>query len=142
MENQHHHKIPILPGSHNGKNRRSAGTCLRIMKFGGTSLADAASISKVTDLIETASQAGNLVVVVSAMSGVTNKLIEAAKLAETGRQRDFGNILEELRHQHESAIYALIHSVSQRDLLIRHMKNLLGEANRLCQGTMLLRELT
>ncbi|MGC2478231.1 MAG: hypothetical protein WA423_00315, partial [Candidatus Sulfotelmatobacter sp.] len=50
---------------------------LRIMKFGGTSVGDASSIKKVVDIIRDASRESDLVMVVSAMSGVTNQLIDA-----------------------------------------------------------------
>ena len=59
---------------------------LRIMKFGGTSVGDGASIQKVVDIIRGASHDCDLVVVVSAMSGVTNQLIEAATQAQAGNR--------------------------------------------------------
>ena len=57
---------------------------LRIMKFGGTSVGDASSIRKVVDIIRDASCESDLVVVVSAMSGVTNQLIDAATQSALG----------------------------------------------------------
>jgi len=57
---------------------------LRVMKFGGTSVGDAACIQRVAKIVSDASREGPVVVVVSAMSGVTNKLIEAATRSEAG----------------------------------------------------------
>ena len=55
------------------------------MKFGGTSVGDASCIARVAQIVKDASREGPVVVVVSAMSGVTNRLIEAAKKSESGR---------------------------------------------------------
>ena len=50
---------------------------LRVMKFGGTSVGDASCIQRVVDIVRAAARESDVVVVVSAMSGVTNKLVEA-----------------------------------------------------------------
>jgi len=55
---------------------------LQVMKFGGTSVGDAACIARVCEIVKEASSEHSLLVVVSAMSGVTNRLIEAATRAE------------------------------------------------------------
>ena len=56
-----------------------------IMKFGGTSVADAAAISGAVRLVRSAVASGDpAVVVVSAMSGVTDELLRACELARTG----------------------------------------------------------
>ena len=51
---------------------------LRVMKFGGTSVGDASCIARVAQIVRDASRDSSVVAVVSAMSGVTNRLIEAA----------------------------------------------------------------
>jgi len=112
------------------------------MKFGGTSVGDASAIRKVVDIIRGASRDGDLVVVVSAMSGVTNQLIEAATQAQAGNRQSVEMILEQLRQRHGAVVSALIHSVSARTQVNRHMEQIFREGERLCQGTALLRELT
>jgi aspartokinase len=67
------------------------------MKFGGTSVGDASCIGRVVEIIRAVSGEGELLVVVSAMSGVTNKLIEAATLSEQGDREAVDAIREELR---------------------------------------------
>src|SRR5580700_5180788 len=64
--------------------RTGANKTLRVMKFGGTSVGSALRIGKVAEIIEAAAQDSNVVVVVSAMSGVTNQLIEAATESQAG----------------------------------------------------------
>jgi aspartokinase len=54
------------------------------MKFGGTSVADASCISKVVEIIRSAARESNVVVVVSAMSGVTNRLPRFSRNCASG----------------------------------------------------------
>jgi bifunctional aspartokinase / homoserine dehydrogenase 1 len=112
------------------------------MKFGGTSVGDASCIERVVEIIRAASRESNVVVVVSAMSGVTNKLLDAATYSETGDHKQVATILEELRKQHNAVASALIHSATTRNQIDRKLQGIFQEANALCQGTSLLRELT
>ncbi len=112
------------------------------MKFGGTSVSDASCIGKVVDIIRAASRASDIVVVVSAMSGVTNKLVEAATQSEAGERKLVETILGELHKQHDVAASALIPSGTARNRIARRMQELLQEGDRLCLATMERRELT
>src|SRR5437867_232789 len=133
----------LLQGCHiQSQTWGNVGEPLRIMKFGGTSVGDASCIRKVVDIIRAASRASNLVVVVSAMSGVTNKLIEAAAQSEAGDWEAVSAIFAQLRRQHETAASALIHSAAERNCIDRKIREFFQEGERLCQGTMLLREVT
>src|SRR5437899_3608356 len=76
------------------------------------------------------------------MSGVTNRLIEAATLSEAGDRKAVAAIFEELRKRHGEAVNALIRSAQERDRLSRKLHELFQEGDCLCQGTILLRELT
>src|ERR1700704_4465926 len=66
---------------------RSRKKPLRVMKFGGTSVGDASCIGKVVEIIRAASRDSHIVVVVSAMSGVTSQLVEAAIQSEAGDRK-------------------------------------------------------
>lgn len=125
-----------------GHIRRSDSPSLRIMKFGGTSVGDAACIAKVTDIIRAGLRESNLVVVVSAMSGVTNKLVKAAVESERGNREAVQCIFSELREQHDAALASLIRSEANRNSISRQMNNLFQDCERLCEGTRLLGELT
>ena len=57
------------------------------MKFGGTSVGDAACIARAAQICAAAARESSVVVVVSAMSGVTNSLIEAATFSEAGESQ-------------------------------------------------------
>jgi aspartokinase/homoserine dehydrogenase 1 len=122
--------------------RHNSKKPVRVMKFGGTSVGDASCIAKVVEIIRAAARESQVVVVVSAMSGVTNKLVEAATQSATGRHAPSISIFEGIRRQHEAAIDVLIHSVAERARIDSTMQKLFEEGHRLCQGTSLLRELT
>ncbi|HSY93034.1 MAG TPA: aspartate kinase [Candidatus Binatus sp.] len=122
--------------------RRHAKKPVRVLKFGGTSVGNASSIAQVVEIIRTASRDSQVVVVVSAMSGVTNQLVEAARQSESGEYAAVAAIFESIRRQHEEAIHALVHSAAERSRMAGRMKMLLEEGDRFCQGTSLLGELT
>jgi bifunctional aspartokinase / homoserine dehydrogenase 1 len=115
---------------------------LRVVKFGGTSVGDAPRIRKVVEIVREAARESDLVVVVSAMSGVTNKLVEAAAHSEAGNREAVEMIFEELRERHRAVAGALIHSAPVRNRIHGEVEQVFQEGERLCQGTALLRELT
>jgi len=115
---------------------------LRVMKFGGTSVGNAASIVKTVEIIQAAARESNIAVVVSAMSGVTDRLLEAAALSESGDRERVALILEELRKQHEDVASELIPSTAERSRIAQKMREDFHEVDHLCQGTVLLRKLT
>lgn len=115
---------------------------LRIVKFGGTSVGDATRIRNVVEIIRESARDSDLVVVVSAMSGVTNKLIEAATKSEADNRDAAKAIFEELRRRHDAVAGALIHSIPLCDRIHCELEQIFQEGERLCQGTALLRELT
>lgn len=115
---------------------------LRVMKFGGTSVGDASCIQKVVDIVRTAVGHSHVVVVVSAMSGVTNKLVEAAKQSAAGNHRLVTAIFEELRQRHETAANLLIHSPEGRQSIDLKLAQIIQEGQAVCQQTILHQELT
>jgi bifunctional aspartokinase / homoserine dehydrogenase 1 len=117
-------------------------TRLQVMKFGGTSVGDASCILRAAQIIAKAAGENQCVAVVSAMSGVTNRLIAAAKNAESGRAEEASGILEALREQHETALMSLLPREDDRVSIRAQIARLLAEGRRLCDGTALLRELT
>ncbi len=77
-----------------------------VMKFGGTSVKDAAAIERAARIV--AGRSGRSpVVVVSAMSGVTSSLLEAARLAGSGDRSGANAIVAKLREQHLALLNSL-----------------------------------
>src|SRR5438445_5655210 len=77
---------------------------LQVMKFGGTSVGNAECIRRAADIIARAAGEGSVVAVVSAMGGVTNRLIEAAQASAVGDMAAAGNLAETLHQQHQGGL--------------------------------------
>src|SRR5215472_13689497 len=88
---------------------------LQVMKFGGTSVGDASCIARAAKIIVNAAKEYRCVAVVSAMSGVTNRLIEAANHARSGNAAEALAILEAPRKQHKTALTSLVRSENRRE---------------------------
>ncbi|HYE64755.1 MAG TPA: hypothetical protein VD966_04175, partial [Pyrinomonadaceae bacterium] len=114
----------------------------QVMKFGGTSVGDAECIRRAALIIATAARDGAVVAVVSAMSGVTNRLIAAARQSAAGDESASKDIAGALLQQHTAAIAALIKDETRRAQLTTEMEQIVGEVAGFCRGIALLRELT
>ena len=115
---------------------------LVVMKFGGTSVGDAECIARTARIAAEGAEENSVVVVVSAMSGVTNRLIEIAKRSEKGEREEARGLIDALRQLHQKTIETLVPDEKKRRPLVARMDGILAEANRLAEGTALLRELT
>src|SRR5213080_1619553 len=104
---------------------------LQVMKFGGTSVGDASCIARTAQIIAKAAKEGGCVAVVSAMSGVTNRLIEAAKKAQAGDAREAAAILDTLRQQHETALTSLVQQEDERARIRQRMEEVFAEGRRI-----------
>ena len=114
---------------------------LLMMKFGGTSVGDARCIRRAAEIVRSAAHESAVVVVVSAMGGVTNRLISAAKKAVEG-QDDLSTEIDSLRQQHIDAAKVLVTDKSALENLIVELERITAETASLCRGISLLRELT
>ncbi len=112
------------------------------MKFGGTSVGDASCIARVAQIVKQAATEGPIIAVVSAMSGVTNRLIDAANLSALAEGRQVEAIFASLQLQHETALAALVPDEARRKRIAACLSKIFEEGQRLCRGTALLRELT
>lgn len=105
-------------------------------------MGDATCMARTAQLIAQGARGGTCVAVVSAMSGVTNRLIEAAQRAGSGEKDQGTAVLEALRKQHEVALISLVGKEDARKTIEEEMEEVLAEGSRLFDGTALLRELT
>jgi aspartate kinase len=115
---------------------------LQVMKFGGTSVGNAECIRRAAEIVARAAGEGPVVAVVSAMGGVTNRLIAAAQACAAGDMDAAGKVAETLQDQHDDAIEILIGEGNKRAELAAELKQIIEEVSSLCRGTALLRELT
>ncbi len=127
-------RIPVRRTAHAVADEK-AKRPLRVMKFGGTSVGDANCIAGVVEIIRAASLESDVVVVISAMGGVTNKLINAAVQSQAGNQPAAAGIFGELRKQHDLAAQALVRSSVELDRLRQKTDSVLQEGGDLCMET-------
>jgi aspartate kinase len=104
-----------------------------VMKFGGSLMADARRMGQVAQVILAESLAWNrMVVVVSAMAGVTDTLARAVDLAAGRDGRGFRQVIAGIRDEHLTAIRALFEGEASRRPLIEHVDRILYEALATC----------
>ena len=112
---------------------------MKVMKFGGTSVGSVESILNVKKIIER--QTEPVIVVVSALGGITDKLIRTSQLAvggDAGYQDSFSEIVE----RHEEMINAILPACEKRDKLMAEVQGLLEELRSIYQGVYLIHDLS
>ncbi len=113
---------------------------MKVFKFGGTSVANAVNIEKVTRIVlENCKQEG-VVVVVSAFSGVTDLLLEAAKKAAK-KDETYKNTFELIEAKHMEVVKTLI-SVMEQSAILSNVKRQLNQLETLFDGCFMLGELS
>lgn len=115
---------------------------LIVMKFGGTSVKSAERIAQAAALAVNSARAGHQVVVVtSAMSGVTDKLIGAAKNAVNGQYHK--TVSDEIYEPHRLALHELTpNDATRRREALESLRQKIERLDTLCKGLTMLRELT
>ena len=111
------------------------------MKFGGSSVARADSIEKVKNIVvSTAEQHKKIVVVVSALGGVTDMLIHMAKIAESGDDSCL-EMLDDLSYRHRRTAEALF-SDDEMSSILPFIKEKTKSLRNLLNGVFLIKELS
>ena len=111
-----------------------------VLKFGGTSVGSPQALGKVVEAIEAIGAERVSATVVSAFSGVTNQLIEAARLAEQGNEA-YENVFKQLETRHVQCVSTLFRPISQSGI-IANVLRLTQELESILQGIYLLGECT
>ncbi|WP_395052396.1 bifunctional aspartate kinase/homoserine dehydrogenase I [Flavobacterium sp.] len=111
-----------------------------ILKFGGTSVANAQNIQLVNTIVTEKSKTEKLAVVVSALSGVTDMLLNASQKAAS-KDENYKNSIEEIKQKHFETIATLIESSNQYQLLIK-INSQINQLQTLLDGCFLLGELS
>jgi aspartokinase/homoserine dehydrogenase 1 len=113
---------------------------MKVLKFGGTSVGSVNSIKTLLDILKEENKNGNKpVVVLSAMSGITNLLVSMAEGAAAGKE--FTAELAELERRHFEVVKALLDIQNQNPAYTR-LKIHFNQLEELLQGVLTLRELT
>jgi aspartokinase/homoserine dehydrogenase 1 len=111
-----------------------------VLKFGGTSVANAANISKTIAIIAGKSKEDKLAVVVSAFSGVTDLLILAGKTA-SAKDKAYKEIISDIDKKHKDAIDELV-PLSDQGEIIEKINSDINLLKTLLDGCYLLGELS
>ena len=113
---------------------------MKVLKFGGTSVANATNIKLVLDIVTNQAKQDKIVVVVSALSKVTDTLhLAAAKAA--ANDESFKEIIAEIEKIHLDTLKQLI-PVSEQSGLLSHVKRIINHLETLLEGCFLLGELS
>lgn len=111
---------------------------MKVLKFGGTSVANAENISKVINILKESAQKEKLVVVVSALGGTTDTLLEAGDLAKNGDSA-FTASFEAIENRHIEAVRSLI-PIDKQSGVLGGLKKILNELQSTLEGISLLKE--
>ncbi|GIZ07689.1 bifunctional aspartate kinase/homoserine dehydrogenase I [Flavobacterium sp. UMI-01] len=113
---------------------------MKVLKFGGTSVANAQNIKLVLDIVTNKAKEDKIIVVVSALSKITDTLhLAAAKAA--ANDENFKEIIAEIEKIHLDTLKQLI-PVSEQSSLLSHIKRIVNHLETLLDGCFLLGELS
>ena len=110
---------------------------MKILKFGGTSVGSIENVRRISEIV--LNQQDKIIVVVSALGGVTDQLLAVAQKAASG-----GKITGELiaiRKRHEEMIHGLFNKVNAVQTILS-LQPLFDELEKIIQGVTLIGELT
>lgn len=113
---------------------------MQVLKFGGSSVANAVNTNKVVAIVQHALEKDRTVVVVSALGGVTDLLLQSGALAASGDEQ-YKNVLQIIEQRHLEAVKALI-PVAKQSSVLSWMKQRCNEIEDICNGVFLLGELS
>ena len=112
---------------------------MKVMKCGGTSVGSVDSILKVKQIVEAAEEP--VIVVVSALGGITDKLINTSQMAANG-DAEYEKEYREIVNRHIEMVYTVIPAGEGRTVLLDKVNELLSELKDIFQGIYLIKDLS
>ena len=112
---------------------------MKVMKFGGTSVGSKESIISLKRIVE--AENDNVIVVVSALGGITDKLIATSKLALNG-DKSYIKEIELMAERHHTMVDDVIIDPQKHDRLITAIDNLIDQLRSIYYGVYLIRDLS
>lgn len=113
---------------------------MQVLKFGGSSVANAENIQKVIAIVRKAVQKDKTIVVVSALGGVTDQLLQIGAFAAVGNDT-YKQEIKALEQKHLDTVRLLL-PISEQSATLSWVKQQLNELENLCDGIFLLGELS
>lgn len=112
---------------------------MKVIKFGGTSVGSVNSILNVKRIVEAAKEP--VIVVVSALGGITDKLINTSKMAASGDSA-YENEFREIVYRHVEMIKEVIPDGEKQLELQKQVGGLLNELKDIFQGIYLIKDIS
>lgn len=112
---------------------------MKVLKFGGTSVGSPSSILNVKKIVE--AQSEPVVVVVSALGGITDKLIGTSRLAVEGDTKYLDSYSEMVTRHHEM-IECVITDTTTKTQLLQTVDSMLNDLKSIYQGVFLIHDLS
>ena len=114
---------------------------MQVLKFGGSSVANAKNINEVIAIVQQSTQKNNnIIIVLSALGGVTDALLEVAELA-SNTDISYKEKLHEIEHRHLTTVKELI-PIDQQSSVLSMVKKTFNNIEDTCNGVYLLKELS
>ncbi|MGI9580935.1 bifunctional aspartate kinase/homoserine dehydrogenase I [Chryseobacterium sp. RRHN12] len=113
---------------------------MKVLKFGGTSVAHSQNILLVEKIIKSESLKNRVVVIVSALHGVTDQLIKAAENASV-KDEKYIQIIRDLEEKHINLVKELF-PIAEQSSWLSFVKKHFNDIEDLCNGISVLGELT
>ncbi len=113
---------------------------MQVLKFGGTSVANGENINKVVTLVEKALTKDRALLVISALGGITDTLLEAGTQAAAGDE-SYKEKLQEVERRHLATIKDLL-PLTRQSSVLSLVKTRCNEIEDICSGVFLLGELS
>ncbi len=114
---------------------------MKVLKFGGTSVGSVPSILSLKKIVEAEAERGPVVVVVSALDGITDKLIAMAHVAQQGSE-EWRNDYEAIVYRHHQMIDAVITDETRRAAVLAKVDALFDQLQSICTGVFLIHDLS
>ena len=111
---------------------------MKVLKFGGTSVGSVESIKNVKKIVEACDEPA--IVVVSAVGGITDKLIETARLAGTG-DTEYLTHFKGIICRHHNVIDGIVTEERKKEML-QIVNELLDELGNIFRGVSLIKDLS
>lgn len=113
---------------------------MQVLKFGGSSVANAENIKKVLTILQQKTAQNKMIVVVSALGGITDLILQCSKMAAAG-DAEYKTHLQEIEQRHLQAVRELIPITIQSSIL-SFVKTQCNEIEDICKGIFVLQELS
>lgn len=112
---------------------------MQVLKFGGTSVGSAANINSVIDILKSYAEKDQVICVVSAVGGITDKLLNVGSLAQTGDE-NYNDAFQTIKTIHTSLFSEL--NPHEKDGLNSFLEKQLAHLKKLLDGIYLINELS